>query len=84
MPVEGLTLTGSPAALTKLMPVMFPVAEIEAIPEADTPKRPKLPKLLKVKLPLLATPKTELTLLLKLRLTSVPAAERRSVVSGAA
>ena len=63
---------------------MFPAAEIEASLEAETPSSSRFPELLKVKLPLLAEPWRDLTVLVRARLTSVPVAERKSVLSGAA
>src|SRR5437899_2959516 len=76
----GISVGGRPA---KLVPVMFPVAEMVATPDADTPIRPKSPELTKVKLPLLAEPRRDLTVLLRSSLTSVPLAKRTSVVSAA-
>src|SRR5436190_18040871 len=65
------------------VPVMFPTAEMVATPDADTPKMSKSPELTKVKLPLLAEPSRDLTLLVESSLTSVPLAKRTSVVSAA-
>ena len=62
---------------------MFPVAEIEASLEAETPSSSRFPELLKVKLPLLAEPWRDLTVLVRSSLTSVPAATSESVVSAA-
>src|SRR5438046_8227691 len=62
---------------------MFPVAEMAATPEADTPMRSRSPELTNVKLPLVAEPRRDLTVLLTSSLTSVPAAKRISVVSAA-
>src|ERR1700704_893487 len=81
MGVGGICVEGRPE---RLAPVMLLVAEIEATREADTPNTPRSPELLKVKLPLLAEPWRNLTVLVRARLTSVPVAKRISVVSAAA
>src|SRR5437660_10802959 len=76
----GISAGGGPA---RPVPVMFPAAEMTAAPEADTPIRSRLPELTKVKLPLLAEPRRDLTVLLRSSLTSVPVAKRKSVASAA-
>src|SRR2546423_14872410 len=68
----------------ELVPVMFPLADRTAALEADTPKMSKLPELTKVKLPLLAEPRRDLTVLFRSSLTSVPLAKKKSVASAAA
>src|SRR2546426_6961978 len=50
----GISAKGRPAGL---VPVMFPLAEMTAAPEAETPKRSRSPELMNLKLPLLAEPK---------------------------
>src|SRR2546428_3456491 len=76
----GISVAGR---AVELVPVMLPVADMTAAPEADTPRRPKSPELLKVKLPLLAEPRRDLTVLFRSSLTSVPVAKRKSVASAA-
>src|SRR2546427_4870544 len=80
MGVGGISVEGR---AVELVPVIFPMAEMAATPEADTPNSSKLPELTKVKLPLLAEPSRDLTVLLRSSLTSVPVAKRKSVVSTA-
>src|SRR5437867_3016379 len=80
MGVGGICVEGR---AVELVPVMFPVADMTAAPEAETPNSSKLPELTKVKLPLLAEPRRDLTVLLRSSLTSVPVAKRESVASAA-